>query len=152
METRGGSKLVGMAIILMMILGGTVPAESSYCSKYCAEECFDSKMIQQCVIQCMKTCKPPASLSKPALDCSLGCANSNCKNIASGMEIFSSSWLYFTSFFLDNVESLTYIYIYTHRIPWRRRVYLVVVLSINFSKIVLENMLACVVPVFENCF
>lgn len=83
MEASGANKLVGMTIMLMMIIGGTVQAQSSYCSKYCAEECFESKMIQQCISQCLKICQPP-SLSKPALDCTLGCANSNCNNVVSG--------------------------------------------------------------------
>lgn len=88
MEKRSGSKVLGIAIILLMILGVTkVSAKERRCERKCVGECFDARMIYQCVRECLRHC-PPA-LSKPALNCALVCANSNCKNIASGMQLLS---------------------------------------------------------------
>ena len=104
METSDANKLVGMAIILMMFIGATEQFESPNCTKECEERCFDARFVYQCISRCQETCIQP-SLSKPALDCTLGCANSNCNNVVSGTKTSTQPSSF--AFFLTRIDVIS---------------------------------------------
>lgn len=69
MEKRSGSKFLGIAIILLMILVITkVSALDKACYESCASGCIDARNIHKCAAECLRECRFPPALSKPALN------------------------------------------------------------------------------------